>query len=105
MTSPLYLKATLKVKRDGMPQLMRAMSKVVPIMEGYGWKLVGAWATLTGEMHTVIDLWEIKDANDYPNVLQKMQTRPDYHTMGDELAECLISETMEIMTPISYDQG
>ena len=43
------------------------MVTIKRVMEENGWKLVGAWSTVIGDLHEVHDLWEVEDANTVPN--------------------------------------
>ena len=63
--SKVYLHATLKLRIGGYEPFCEAMAKQVKVLEGYGWKLVGAWVTLIGRVYTVVDIWELPDANAY----------------------------------------
>ncbi|MBI1180830.1 MAG: hypothetical protein GC201_09750 [Alphaproteobacteria bacterium] len=102
MSSPLYLHVTLKVRMDGYHRFCEAMAKQVPIIESHGWKLVGAWVTTVGRLHTVIDIWEIADANAYNEVMKKVAARSDYKEFWDTLAETLEEEVVTMVTKVPY---
>jgi hypothetical protein len=104
MASPLYLHVTLKVRMDGYQRFCEAMARQVPIIESLGWKLVGAWVTSVGRLHTVIDIWEIADANAYHEVMRQVAARPDYQQFWDTLAETLEEEVVTMVTKAPYDR-
>jgi hypothetical protein len=104
MSSPLYLHVTLKVRMDGYQRFCDAMANQVPIIESYGWKLVGAWVTTVGRLHTVIDIWEIPDANAYDEVMRKVAARPDYQQFWDLLAETLEEEVVTMVRKVPYSR-
>lgn len=99
----IYLHVTLKVKMSGYQKFCDAMDEAVPILEGLGWKLVGAWVTNVGRLHTVIDLWEIKDANAYYSVMKKYSSRKGYGEFWDVLAETLEEEVVTMVSRAPYD--
>ena len=61
-----YVYANVKVKYGQLPAFFEAMVTVRRVMEANGWKMVGAWSTLIGDLHEVHDLWEVEDANTVP---------------------------------------
>ena len=62
----LYLYANVKIKYGRLPAFNEAMVTVKRVMEANGWKLVGGWMTLVGDLHEVHDVWEVEDANVVP---------------------------------------
>jgi len=62
-----YVYANVKVKYGQLPAFYEQMVTIKRVMEEHGWKLVGAWSTLIGDIHEVHDLWEVQDANTVPN--------------------------------------
>ena len=102
MATPVYLHVTLKVRMDGYQRFCDAMAGQVPIIESFGWKLVGAWVTTVGRLHTVIDIWEIPDANAYPEVMAEVAKRPDYRQFWDMLAETLEEEVVTMVQKVPY---
>ena len=65
-TLVLYVYANVKVKYGRLPAFNEAMVTVKRVMEANGWRLVGGWVTLVGDLHEVHDLWEVADANVIP---------------------------------------
>lgn len=98
----VYHHVTLKIRYGKLAQFHEAMGHVVPVMEkAYGWKLVGAWDTLVGRLFTVIDLWEIPDANSVQIVAGAYQ-HPEIVKWGPVLAECIEEEVFQLLTPAPY---
>ena len=58
----LYVYANVKIKYGQLVAFNEAMVTVKRVMEANGWKLVGGWMTLVGDLHEVHDLWEVEDA-------------------------------------------
>jgi len=61
-----YVHANVKVKYGQLPASYEAMVTIRRVMEQNGWKLVGAWSTVIGDIHEVHDMWEVEDANAVP---------------------------------------
>ena len=61
-----YVYANVKVKYGQLPASYEAMVTIRRVMEENGWKLVGAWSTVIGDIHEVHDMWEVEDANAVP---------------------------------------
>ena len=61
----VYLHATLKLKIGGYERFCESMAQQVPVLESFGWKLLGAWVMVIGRVSTVVDVWEIPDANSF----------------------------------------
>ena len=58
-----YVYANVKVKYGQLGPFYESMVTIKRVMEEHGWKLVGAWSTIIGDLHEVHDLWEVEDAN------------------------------------------
>lgn len=61
-----YVYANVKVRYGGLPAFCNEMVTVKRVMEANGWKLIGAYSTVIGDLHEVHDLWEVPDANTVP---------------------------------------
>jgi hypothetical protein len=61
-----YVYANVKVRYGQLPAFYDAMVTVKRVMEGNGWRLIGAYSTVIGDLHEVHDLWEVPDANTVP---------------------------------------
>jgi hypothetical protein len=55
-------------------------------------------------LHTVIDIWEIPDANAYDEVMRKVAARPDYQQFWDLLAETLEEEVVTMVRKVPYSR-
>jgi len=53
-----YVYANVKLKYGQLPAFFETMVTIKRVMEEHGWKLVGAWSTVIGDLHEVHDLWE-----------------------------------------------
>lgn len=100
--SKLYLHATLKLRMGGYKRFCEVFAPQVPILESYGWKLVGAWVTVVGRVHTVVDVWEIADGNAFYEATAKWRARPDFAEFQQGFAEVVEEEVLTMVNKTSY---
>ncbi len=99
----MYLYANVKVKYGKLPEFNATMAEVVPIMERRGWKLIGAWSTIFGDIHEVHDIWEVSDANAVPATLSEVVTDAGFIEHAGALSEQIDREVLGLLakTPFS----
>jgi hypothetical protein len=102
MEGPVYLHVRLKVVAAELDTFYATMKKAVPIIEGLGWTFVGAWVERVGRLHTVVDLWELRDANQYFEVLSEYSKHPDYPEIMAVFNTAIEEEVVNIMTKVPY---
>ena len=98
----LYVYANVKVKYGQLAAFNEAMVTVKRVMEEHGWKLVGAWTTLIGDLHEVHDLWEVADANAVPAAFAAAYEDPDFVQAVAEIAEVAEREVLSLVTKTPY---
>ena len=102
MANPVYLHVTLKVRAEKRQLFFDTMARAVPIIETFGWNFIGAWIDRVGRLNTVVDLWELEDANMYFDAMAAFQKHPDYETIGPALDEAIEEEVVHMMTKVPY---
>lgn len=102
MSSPVYLHVTLKVVPSELENFYAAMEKAVPIIEELGWKFIGAWAGRVGRLNTIIDLWELEDANMYWRVMKEFSERPEYPAFQEVVERSIEEEVVHMMDKVPY---
>ena len=98
----VYLHVTLKVKQNKVEPFCEILSHIVPVLERHGWKLIGAYQTQIGRLNTIVDLWELPDANAVQSVLEVVGQTPEFQEWAPKLEECLEDEVLQIMTKVPY---
>ena len=98
----VYVHARLKLRIGGYEEFCEAIKAQVPVLEGQGWKLVGAWTTVVGQICTVIDLWELPDANAFFEGLAKWRGSPDMAAFREVTSKVLIEEDISMMRKATY---
>jgi hypothetical protein len=98
----VHLHVTLKVHAAGMAKFLALMEELIPIAEGAGWKLKGAFVQRTGRLNTVIDLWELDDFNHFDRGIHAIGSHAESGRLLATLAETVISETIVFADKAPY---
>ena len=97
-----YVYANVKIKYGQLPAFFEAMTTVRRVMEANGWKMVGAWSTLIGDLHEVHDLWEVEDANVVPAALIAAYEDPDFVAAATQVAQVTDREVLSLVAKTPY---
>jgi hypothetical protein len=100
--SKLYLHATIKVKHGQLDRFVEAKAAQVPVLEGYGWKLVGGWTNIFGRLYTVVNIWEVPDAATFMETAAKWRASPEGQAFRAVTAEVVEEEVLELMRGLPY---
>ena len=98
----LYVYANVKIKYGRLPAFNEAMVTVKRVMEANGWKLVGGWTTLVGDLHEVHDIWEVEDANVVPAAFAAAYEDPDFVQAATDLSQIIDREVISLVTKTPY---
>ncbi len=96
------LHVTLKIRPGEMGRFHAVMAEIVPALEERGWRLLGAWSSLIGPLNTVVDLWEVEDANAVGAGLTALAGHPDFGRWYETLGEVVLDENLQLMQPVPY---
>ena len=97
-----YVYANVKVKYGQLPAFYEAMVTIKRVMEENGWKLVGAWSTVIGDLHEVHDLWEVEDANTVPTASPGPTRIRSSYRRPRQLAAIADREVLSLVTKTPY---
>jgi hypothetical protein len=97
-----YVYANVKVKYGQLPAFYEAMVTIKRVMEENGWKLLGAWSTLIGDLHEVHDLWEVEDANTVPNGFAGAYENPEFVQAAVQLSTIADREVLSLVAKTPY---
>lgn len=99
----LYVQARIQLRYGMSATFHENMARLVPIVERTGWRLVGSWQNLTGDIHEVLDLWEVPDANAVPATLAELATIPEVAEIMAGISSAAIKEELVLCgkTPFS----
>ena len=98
----LNMKSTLEVEANGFARFVALMSGMVPILEGVGWKLDGAYLHTSGRLNTVVDVWTLEDYNHYGRGLQVLMSHPEFPRFAQTLGEVVRNETVVFLQALQY---
>ena len=99
----VYLHVTLEIHARGLPRFLDAMEKIaVPVLEGEGWRLAGAFVQRSGRLGNVIDLWELEDFQHYDRALKVLGAHAAFPALKQVLEETVISETVVFADALPY---
>ena len=97
-----YVYANVKVKYGQLGPFYESMVTIKRVMEEHGWKLVGAWSTLIGDLHEVHDLWEVDDANAVPAAFEAAYGDPEFVEAATRWASIADREVLSLVTKTPY---
>jgi len=96
----VYLQATMKVKAGKLPEFISLFNRLIPVLGKRGWKLVGSYRHVVGlGLNTIVDLWELPDANSLATVLS--DPNPDPLTI--QIRELTENGTAVLMTKLPIE--
>jgi hypothetical protein len=99
----LYVHATIKIKPGKLFEAYELLGRIVPEMEKAGWKLIGAYQGIVGETSTIVDLWEVQDANAVPALMASLAANPKMAELGPKLMELFAQEEfLQLMVKAPY---
>lgn len=98
----IYIHARLKLRIGGYDEFCEAIKAQVPVLEKHGWKLVGAWTSVVGQICTVIDLWELPDANTFFDALALWRGSPELARFREVTTKVVIEEEIQMMRKVPY---
>ena len=97
-----YVYANVKVKYGQLPAFYEAMVTIKRVMEENGWKLVGAFITVIGDIHEVHDLWEVEDANTVPTGFARAFEDSEFVEASARLSTIADREVLSLVTKTPY---
>ena len=100
----MYVYANVKLKYGQLPAFHEAMVVVKRTMERHGWRLIGAWSTIIGDLHEVHDLWEVDDANAVPAgfAAAYAEADPEFLAAAQRISEIADREVLSLVTKTPY---
>jgi hypothetical protein len=99
----MFVHATIKIKPGKLFEAYELLGRIVPEMEKAGWKLLGAYQGLIGHTSTIVDIWEVADANAVPALMGALATNPKMAEFGPKLLELMAEEEfLQLMVKAPY---
>ena len=98
----VYLIATIELRSGAMPRFAPVMAQIVSIVETVGWKLSSAFTSKTGKVGTVIDVWELPDANHLDAGFAAIASDPRFAAIQAALQGSIITESLMLADRLTY---
>ena len=98
----VYLHVTIQLVRGKHRVFESAMAEMAPVLERYGWRLVGAFGAGIGRLGAVYHLWRIPSADSALEGVAKARSHPDAGRWGEAFAESIADESLQVVAPMSY---
>jgi NIPSNAP len=99
-----YLHVTIQLVRGKHRVFAAAMSEMAPVLEGCGWRLVGAFSPGIGRLGAVYHLWRVPSPDSAVGALAMVRAHPDAARWHDAFAESIADEALQLVRPMSYSR-
>ena len=92
----VYLQASIKLRPGKHAEFVSMLNKLAPVLAKRGMKLLGSYGNLVGRLNTVIDFWELPDAN----ALQAALSDPEIQNLAPQISDIIEDETQVLLTKL-----
>lgn len=93
----VYLQTSIKLKAGKLEDFVSLLNKLTPILAKRGMKLLGSYANVVGRLNTVVDFWELPDAN----ALQTALSDPELlQNLPPQISDIIEDETQVLLTKL-----
>ena len=99
---PTYCVARIVIRYGKIAEFFDAMTRLVPIMEDNGWRLLASYQTIIGNIHEAYDIWELPNADAVGAGLAAAAGDPRFAELAPDLAAAVESETLSIVTKTPF---
>jgi hypothetical protein len=83
---------------------MTAMAEMAPVLEEYGWRLVGAFTPAIGRLGAVYHVWRVPSPDGVTDALNRVRAHPQARRWHDAFADSVEDEALELVRPTSYSR-
>jgi len=92
----VYLQASIKLKPGKLQDFVAMLNELAPILAKRGMKLLGSYGNVVGRLNTVVDFWELPDAN----ALQAALSDPELQKVAPRISDIIEDETQVLLTKL-----
>jgi hypothetical protein len=93
----VYLQASIKLKPGKLQDFVVMLNELAPVLAKRGMKLLGSYGNVVGRLNTVVDFWELPDAN----ALQAALSDPELQKLAPRISDIIEDETQVLLTKIN----
>ncbi|WP_168669388.1 NIPSNAP family protein [Paraburkholderia sp. SG-MS1] len=92
----VFLHALIKLHPGKLQAFKNRLAVMAPLQARHGWKLIGCFSSISGDLNTVIDLWELPN----PNALQAALADPAFAEHSTDKWEIVAHETLTLFEQV-----
>jgi hypothetical protein len=92
----VYLQASIRLKPGKLQDFVAMLNELAPVLAKRGMKLLGSYSNLVGRLNTVVDFWELPDAN----ALQAALSDPELQKVAPRISDIIEDETQVLLTKL-----
>jgi len=97
----VYMFAHIKLRPGKVQKFTEMIGELASVVEKHGgWKLQGSYFNTIGRLNTVIDVWELPDANAVQTTLELASQDPKFQKFVPVIEECIEDEVLQLMTKL-----
>jgi len=93
----------LKIYQGQMEKFCEVMAGVLPFLEERGWKLLAAYQHIIGRQNTIVDIWEIPDANSVEKTPGAVNQLGSFRDLAGQLKAVIEEKVLQVMIKASYN--
>jgi hypothetical protein len=93
----VFLQATVRLHAGATDKFGTLIKAIAPLLEQYGWVLIGGYTFTTGRQRSVLNLWQAPDANALPELAGHVAQDPALQKLFNELDTCIESEVYDLL--------
>jgi hypothetical protein len=93
----MYLQASIKLYPGKLQDFISLINDIAPVIsKKHGWKLLGSYAGVVSRLNTVVDWWEVPDAN----AVTALLADPAFQEWGPRINGIVEDEVLTILTKL-----
>ena len=96
-----FVFAHIQLRPGKVERFTELIENLAPIVaNAAGWKLQGSYFNAIGRLNSVVDVWEVPDANAVTAALEKLGQDPEFQKWAPVIEECIEQETIQLMNKL-----
>ena len=93
-----YVFAHIQLRPGKVEKFTEMLQAIAPILSNsVGWKLHGSYFNTIGRINSVLDVWEVPDANAVGAAMEVLGQEPEMQKWLPVIEDCIESETLQLM--------
>jgi hypothetical protein len=97
-----WLHAELQTHHDKLEEFKRICSKTFDHLAQHGMHLYGAWETVVGPRHLVVDMWRFETEQAMLHAFASLLGVPQFQEFGRDVPSILVTEDLKSINPMLY---